>query len=174
MLSFLTNGFSITTGLLVLVFIIGCEMTHPDGESTEKLLRASQGGDIRGVNIGDKPEDVRKIENAESVYSMPDELVYRIPPDSKDSTWYEISYNFDEGGLYDVKMTIYPRSDTALQTLRNNFIKYYIQKYGECKMEGGYCGWRSMTNNGHFVSITLADTVLHKSKPCLQVNFNEQ
>lgn len=172
--SFLTNWRTITIALLGLSVLCSCDQNAESGSSAEEMLRASKGGDFRGVNLGDDPESVRRMENAESVYSMPDELVYRIPPDTKDSTWYEISYNFDEGGLYDISMAIYPKTDSGLAALKNTFISYYISKYGECKMEGGYCAWRSMTNTGRIVSITLADSVLHKSTPCLQVNFNEQ
>lgn len=174
MSSFLTKCCGPLLVPLWLVVFISCGDDHPEKEGADKILKTSQGGDFRGVRIGDRPEDVLKLEDAESVYSMPDELVYRIPPDSKDSTWYEISYNFDDDGLYDIQLDIYPKSDSGVESLKRDFIQYYISKYGDCRHSEGYCEWRSMTDNGRIVSITLADTVLQKERPCLQVNFNEK
>ena len=174
MLSSLTKWCALATGALFLVLIISCRDDNPEKDGADKILKTSQGGDFRGIRIGDKPEDVQKLEDAESVYSMPDELVYRIPPDSKDSTWYEISYNFDDNGLYDIELDIYPKNDSGVEAMKRDFIQYYISKYGECKHTNGYCEWRSMTDTGRIVSITLADTVLKETRPCLEVNFNEK
>lgn len=139
----------------------------------EKILRHSQGGDFRGINIGDDRESVSQFENGTSVYSMPDELVYRIEGEGPESTWYEISYNFNQQGLYDINMDIYPVDDKGLSELKNEFIGYYITKYGECKYLNGYCQWRAMTSNGHIVSITLTDSISSMPRPHLKVNFNE-
>lgn len=158
--------------LLLLLSLLCCN--HADKEtSTEKILRHSAGGDFRGVNIGDDRDDVIKAENGSTVYSMPDELVYRIGDDNEDSTWYEISYNFNQQGLYDISMDIFPRTDSGLSELKNEFISYYINKYGDCKYNEGYCQWRTMTANGHIVSITLTDTITESPRPCLRVIFNE-
>lgn len=158
--------------ILLLLSLFCCN--HAEKESpAEKILRHSAGGDFRGVNIGDNREDVIKFENGATVYNMPDELVYRIGDDNKDSTWYEISYNFNQQGLYDISMDIFPKTENGLSEIRNEFIEYYINKYGDCKYKDGYCQWRTMTENGHIVSITLTDTITESPRPCLRVNFNE-
>ncbi len=155
-------------GLLVLA----CN-NAPEKTPAEKILRHSEGGDFRGVNIGDDRESVSQFENGNSVYSMPDELVYRIEGEGAESTWYEISYNFNQQGLYDINMDIYPKNDSGLSELKNEFVEYYITKYGECKYYNGYCQWRAMTSNGHIVSITLTDSISESPRPRLKVNFNE-
>jgi hypothetical protein len=144
-----------------------------EGSSTEQILRHSEGGDFRGINIGDDRESVLKAENGSTVYSMPDELVYRIDPNGTDSTWYEISYNFNQQGLYDINMDVYPKNDSGMRALKNEFVQYYINRYGDCKYHNGYCQWRAMTGNGHIVSITLTDSISTTPRPCLKVKFNE-
>lgn len=157
----------------LLLCLFGCESTPPEGNAAERILKSANGGDFRGINIGDKAKDVKLKEDAVSVYSMPDELVYRISPEGEDSTWYEISYNFNEAGLYDISLDVYPKDTDEVRLLRSTFISHYVEKYGECKFYNGYCQWRAMTNNGHIVSITLADSLLQSSRPRLRVNFNE-
>lgn len=167
-----TKYFPAVITIAVLLSLAGCT-TEPSGTTAEQILRSAEGGDFRGVSIGDDRNEVRNAENATSVYSMPDELVYRIDPGGKDSTWYEISYNFNQAGLYDINLEIYPKSDSGISQLKNDFISYYLNKYGDCKYYNGYCQWRAMTENGHIVSITLTDTISDQPRPCLKVNFNE-
>jgi hypothetical protein len=159
--------------LSVSAVLPSCEDQNSQEVNAELILKNAQEGDFRGVNIGDKPEDVRSTEDAETVYSMPDELVYRIPPNSKDSTWYEISYNFNQQGLYDINLEIYPKDERGMDALKKNFVDHYIEKYGECTMQNGYCSWRAMTENGHIVSITLTDSLPNDTRPRIKINFNE-
>lgn len=156
-----------------LMFLLSCNNPEVAGNRAERILKATSAGDFRGINIGDKHNEVQMKEDANSVYSMPDELVYRISPDDKDSTWYEISYNFNENGLYDISLDVYPKDTTDVRELKNNFIAHYLKKYGDCKFYNGYCQWRAITNNGHIVTITLADSLLQSPRPRLRVNFNE-
>jgi hypothetical protein len=158
--------------LLSVSCAVACENKPPTNEA-ESIMRADQGGDFRGVHIGDQPEKVERMENAETVYSMPDELIYRAYPKGVDSTWYEITYNFNNQGLYDISLDVFPKSVNESDELKANFITYYKQRYGDCTQANGYCSWRAMTINGHFVSITLTDSLKHDNKPYLRVNFNE-
>ena len=160
-----------------MITIIACGLCitcqEPEESSAEKIMRSAQGGDFRGVSIGDDRESVKSAENATSVYSMPDELVYRMDPEGDDSTWYEISYNFNQQGLYDINIEIFPKNDSNVAALKDDFVSYYLKKYGDCKNYNGYCQWRAMTENGHIVSITLTDSISNSPRPCLKVNFNE-
>ncbi|MFN0033197.1 MAG: hypothetical protein ACKVOR_13635 [Flavobacteriales bacterium] len=172
MSSCFTNPKPAIVMVLCLMLAACWEEKKPQG-TAEHILKSTKGGDFRGINIGDRPEDVKRTEDAETVYSMPDELVYRIPPNDKDSTWYEISYNFNQQGLYNIDLEIYPAADSGMSSLREDFITHYKLKYGECQVYNGYCQWRTMTEGGHIVSITLSDTLANAARPCLKVNFNE-
>lgn len=150
----------------------GCNQKAPSN-GAEAIVGADQGGDFRGIYIGDEREQVMRKESAETVYTMPDELIYRTYPSGVDSTWYEITYNFNEQGLYDISLDVFPKSTSESHDLKGHFVAYYKQRYGECTLSNGYCTWRAMTINGHLVSITLTDSLAYNNKPCLRVNFNE-
>ncbi len=158
--------------MLIALLTLSCN-SGEDNTPSGKILRTGEGGDFRGVQIGDDPESVRAKENARSVYSMPDELVYRMNPSGEDSTWYEISYNFNQEGLYNINLEVFPLSDSILNSIKQEFISYYTEKYGECKHYDGYCQWRALSENGHVVSITIAGAPSTRDRPCLKVNFNE-
>jgi hypothetical protein len=141
---------------------------------TEQILQPNKGGDFRGVSIGDQPTNVLQSEGRETVYSMPDELVYRIPISQKDSTFYEVSYNFNQQGLYDINLEIFAPDHRVLQTLADEFREHYRKKYGpESSGQHRTMGWRVMTSNGSIVSITISDSLIKLQKPCLRINFNE-
>jgi hypothetical protein len=169
----LTKWMSASALLIACSLLVACNDEPSEELNAKLILKNSEQGDFRGINIGDRPEDVKNIEDAETVYSMPDELVYRIPPNTKDSTWYEISYNFNEQGLYDINLEIFPKDESGLGAMKQDFVGHYIEKYGECTMQNGYCTWRAMTENGHIVSITLTDSLSNNTRPRIKINFNE-
>jgi hypothetical protein len=158
--------------VLILFAGISCDNKEHNSAS-DKILRTNEGGDFRGVELGDDPEAVRAKETASSVHRMPDELVYRMNPTGEDSTWYEISYNFNQQGLYNINLEVFPVSDSVFQSIREEFISFYTEKYGECKYHEGYCQWRAISANGHIVSITISGAPSNRSRQCLKVNFNE-
>ena len=156
----------------VCLVLLACR-NNANGNEAEEIVRADRGGDFRGVRIGDQREVVLKTETAQTVYNMPDELIYRAYPDGKDSTWYEITYNFNNQGLYDISLDVFPTTSSRMQTMKQNFVAYYKERYGECKQTNGFCTWRAMTDNGHIVDITLTDSLQVDERPRLRVNFNE-
>jgi len=158
--------------VMFVLMLFSCANTVEE-KGARKILKSSKGGDFRGVNIGDKPSDVVGSEEVNSVYSMPDEIVYRIESEGEDSTWYEISYNFNEAGLYNIQLEVFPKNETHLLLYKKDFIRYYKEKYGDCAYLNGYCEWRALTNNGNSVNITLTDSILVKSRPCIKITFNE-
>lgn len=124
--------------------------------------------------MGDAPHEVIASEGSNAVYSMPDELVYRIVPRTTDSTWYEISYNFNEQGLYDIHLDLIFKNDSIKHSLQREFFEYYTQKYGVSDTTSGAALWRTMTEKGSFVSIEMHDTPAKQSKPTMLIHFNEQ
>ena len=162
----------IIAGLVTSLALCSCQQQQSP-VSAEAIIQPSKGGDFRGVFLGDNPTVIKRQEESSSVYSMPDELIYRAYPKGMDSMWYEISYNFNHQGLYDISLDVFPKTDVETRDLKTSFITYYKQRYGECAQTNGYCSWRAMTLNGHIVSITLTDSLQFDHKPCLRVNFNE-
>jgi hypothetical protein len=168
------NSAKYSVALAMLCFLWACgESNHNQSTETEAILKSIDGGDFRGVNMGDKPQDVMEREGQSAVYSMPDELVYRLPLSKEDSTWYEISYNFNEAGLYDISMEVFAERSEMIGKIHQECVSHYAGKYGQPSIENGVEQWRAMTEKGNFIWITITDSTQRLNKPCMKINFNE-
>lgn len=150
----------------------GCQ-TAQQQVNAEAILQPEKGGDFRGVRIGDKLKLVRRNEQATSVYSMPDELIYRFEPDEADSTWYEISYSFNEDGLNHINLDVYPASSELQEHLLEDFMAHYKQRYGDGKLLASHVEWRAMTEQGHLVTISLSRGISKETRSCIRLVYNE-
>jgi hypothetical protein len=173
-MKFLTNSAKYSVAIALLCTVCACG-EHKDQHSseTEAILKSIDGGDFRGINMGDKPQDVIEREEQSAVYSMPDELVYRLPLSKEDSTWYEISYNFNDAGLYDISMEVFAERTEMIGKIHKECVLHYMEKYGEPILENGAEQWRAMTEKGNFIWITITDSIQRLNKPCMKINFNE-
>ena len=150
-----------------------CNSPSKEGSEAEQILKSTETGDFRSVNIGDPYREVISREGEHMVYSMPDELMYRIPLDQKDSTYFEVTYNFNEAGLYNIVLEIFPRDEVQLSQMNQDFVAFYTSRYGPLTMKGGRSEWRVMTAEGRFVRVIIADSLRKNNKPCLKIHFDE-
>jgi len=141
--------------------------------NAETILMPERGGDFRGIRIGDKPKSIKRNEAATSVYSMPDELIYRFEPNEIDSSWYEISYSFNDAGLNNIHLDVYPATDELKHHLTQDFANYYNQRYGSGKTMGDLLQWRGMTDQGRFVTVALSSGKGKENRSCIRLVFNE-
>ena len=141
--------------------------------SAETILQPAKGGDFRGIRLGDKPKIIKRQEETSSVYSMPDELIYRFEANEADSTWYEISYSFNEDGLNHIGLDVYPQSDELRGSLFVDFISYYDQRYGSNKTNSSRHEWRGLTEQGHYVTVSLLRDTTGNKDNHLRLVFNE-
>jgi hypothetical protein len=141
--------------------------------SAESILLPSKGGDFRGVHLGDNPKSIKRKEEASSVYSMPDEIIYRFNADEVDSTWYEISYNFNQDGLNHISLDVFPESEELKEHLFNDFVQYYNQRYGELKTFQRHVEWRGLTEQGKFIVVSLMHEQQVNNRQHLRLVFNE-
>jgi len=151
---------------------VGCQtpLAHVNAET---ILMPEKGGDFRGIHIGDSPKAIKRNEQSASVYSMPDELIYRFEPQEIDSTWYEISYNFNEDGLNHIHLDVYPANKQLESHLMNDFQAYYHQRFGEAKQQGSQLEWRSLTEHGRLVTVSLSKGNGKENRSCIRLLFNE-
>ncbi|MFM7233085.1 MAG: hypothetical protein ACKOZM_00755 [Flavobacteriales bacterium] len=161
----------LTLLLCVLVFC-GCQQQQMP-VSAETILQPDKGGDFRGIHIGDAPRSIKREEEASSVYSMPDELIYRFNAQEVDSTWYEISYNFNQDGLNHISLDVFPTGLELKEHLYSDFVTYYNQRYGECKTFADRAEWRGLTMQGKFISVTLIKERALSDRQHLRLVFNE-
>ncbi len=153
--------------------LFSCGSTGINDNSTGEIMKTTESGDFRGIEMGAWPDDVLSKEGQDFLYAMPDELTYRIPLEEKDSTFYEITYNFSDAGLYDIELKIYPRDRQQRKSLSNDFSALYTDRYGPATDEKHYRLWKFMTARGRIVSILLNDSLKINDRLCLKINFNE-
>lgn len=156
----------------MLLAALGCQQQQLP-ISAESILQPNKGGDFRGIQIGDTPKLIKREEEASSVYSMPDELIYRFNAREADSTWYEISYNFNQDGLNHISLDVFPAGDELKENLYDDFVSYYNQRYGECKTFQDRAEWRGLTMQGKFISVTLIKERALSDRKHLRLVFNE-
>jgi hypothetical protein len=158
--------------LLLSMFISACQSAQAP-VNAETILLPERGGDFRGIRLGDHPRAIKRNEQATSVYSMPDELIYRFEPNEVDSTWYEISYSFNDAGLNNIHLDVYPENGDLKQHLMNDFANYYNQRYGAGKNAGDHQQWRGLTSQGRYVTVTLSSGKGKENRSCIRLVFNE-
>jgi len=167
----------VKSNTLALAIALGLMLISCSQESTEisaeNIHDTSEGNDFRGVNIGDPPSKVSSTEIAKSVYTMPDELIYRIEAGRNDSTWYEINYGFGDNGLNNIELSVFLSNPHQALNLRNEFRALYSERYGECSIYDEFCSWSTITANGKDAVIYLKDPITAADKSKLVIQFRE-
>ncbi|MEO0403839.1 MAG: hypothetical protein AAF193_03110 [Bacteroidota bacterium] len=159
---------------VLMISLSACETDPPQDTPPENsILESVGGGDVRGSSIGDQIEEVLRRESENVVHNMPDEITCRIPLNMKDSTYYDITYNFNEQGLYVIELDIFPKSEADTKALFGEFKKYYDQRYGKSSAEDGFTTWFAQSHQGTDVEITMIDESKEMNKPYLAVSFYE-
>lgn len=156
----------------ILLLLVACT-SQPKEENPITEILGSAEGDFRGVNIGDSQVEVLAKEQDHVVYTMPEELTCRIPSQLKESTHYEISYGFGEGGLYLIELDVFPGTDNEKKELFELFKSYYDQRYGESSVEDGFSMWQTFSHRGTDVEISIIDESIEQGKPYLSITFYE-
>lgn len=162
----------------VAILLGSCGDQHTEEKQAEKselsqLLESMDGGDVRGNSIGDGMDDVLQREKNNIVYNMPDEITCRIPLSMKDSTFYDITYNFNDQGLYVIELDLFPASESDAQKLFGEFRSFYDLRYGASTADDGYTTWFAKSEHGTDVEITMIEESKEMQRPYLGVTFYE-
>jgi hypothetical protein len=157
-----------------LVFLFACNSPSPKKDGVDQLIQSESGGGVRGIQIGDDWTVVRSREEQNVVYSMPDELICRVPLNMKDSTFYEISYNFGEDGLYIIDLNFFPSDEAQTQKLYKKFKTYYDSKYGKSSEDQHFTAWYTSSSREKDLEISMTDESKEKGKPFLNITFFEK
>lgn len=149
------------------------EEKQPEKSELSQLLESIDGGDVRGNSIGDGMDDVLQREKNNIVYNMPDEITCRIPLSMKDSTFYDITYNFNDQGLYVIELDLFPANENDAQKLFGEFRSFYDLRYGASTADDGYTTWFAKSEHGTDVEITMIEESKEMQRPYLGVTFYE-
>jgi len=159
---------------LCVVSFSSCEEETKEPQTVEDIIKSIEAGDFRGIEIGDDIKKVIAREEKNIVYTMPDELTCRIPLDLKDSTFYEISYNFNDAGLYIIDLIVLPNDTFATKTLFQEFKEYYDVRFGKSDANDGFTSWFTSSTRGTDVEISMIDESLERGTPYLSISFYEE
>lgn len=149
---------------------------HSDPRETpgfEPAQLVEEDGSPRAADMGEPIRKVLAREADNIVHQMPDELTTRIPLNQKDSTYYEITYNFSDDGLYIIDMELYPKDSADGQIVYEQFREYFVQRFGTARPEGESLMWRTLPVQGNPIEITMTDEGLVRQRPTLSIRFNE-
>ncbi len=158
---------------LFLLLIYACSEEPPKVDPVQEILMTEEGGVFRGNDIGDSQPLVLQREEENVVYNMPDELTCRIPSSMKDSTFYDITYNFSENGLYVIELDVFPKTTTQAQMLFNKFRSYYDTKYGSSSEDEGFTMWKTQSARNTDVEVSMVDESIEAERPYISIVFHE-
>jgi hypothetical protein len=159
--------------LVGLMIMFACNEKSKADTVAEEIVAPDLGGELRGVSIGDDYDKVLQTDPANFLYSMPDEIVYRLPVEGANGTWYEITYNFNDRGLYDICLEIFPTDTATNNKILADLLKLYSSKYGSSVFEDGYSTWKIMTQNAHVITVDMTDSLKKHGEPMIRIRFNE-
>lgn len=159
---------------LLCLFAVSCEDEKTESQSVEDIIKSIEAGDFRGIEIGDDIKKVMAREYKNIVYTMPDELTCRIPLDLKDSTFYEITYNFSKEGLYIIDLVVFPNDTFGTQKLYSEFKAHYDDRFGISDSTIGFSTWFTASARGTDVEISMTDESKERGRPYLSISFYEE
>lgn len=159
--------------IIVMLTSSGCSTDSGGDESLDPQTLTGEDGGLRGAAMGDNIRTIMAREANNIVHQMPDELTARIPINQKDSTYYDITYNFNDSGLYVIDMDIYPKDSSDGRIIFDQFSAYYNRRYGKALQEGGLFQWETYSSRQTIVEITISDQALGRIDPTLSITFFE-
>ena len=160
--------------LLCTIIYVSCSTLEENNEpQINSILNSLDGADVRGSSIGDKIEDVLEREQDNIVHNMPDEITCKIPISIKDSTYYDIIYNFNDNGLHVIELDVFPSHDSAASSLFNDLHAFYNKRYGSSTADDGYSSWFTKSQQGKDIEVTMINESKEMNKPYLSITFYE-
>ena len=154
--------------------LLSCEdEPRPEQELNPEQFTGDKVG-LQQAEMGDNIRTIMARESSNIVHQMPDELTARIPINQKDSTYYEITYNFNDGGLYVIDMEIYPRDSSDGRIIFDQFATYYNRRFGNALREGQLHQWSAYSSRQTIVEISMSDKALGGMRPSLSITFFEK
>ncbi|MFL5764789.1 MAG: hypothetical protein ACJ77K_12670 [Bacteroidia bacterium] len=163
--AFKNHSRSLAIAAMAALMITSC--TKPEsklakyGPEVEAVMRTDSGA-FRGVNLGDKLDSVQKREAVAATEADSGYLYYEFKLDSNS---YNVSYNFDENGLNEIRSDVYVKNPANTDRIFNAFKKYFDDHFGPSETHGGYTVWSVRSEKFGDVKINLSDESLDLTVP---------
>jgi len=150
--------------LCLTFFVVSCgEVSYYD------KITKNNTGIVRGANLNDSMDDIRKVENNKFLTREDNDFLeyeYELDYDDK----YVISYLFDVAGCYEIGLDTYFTESNQAQLVMDGFKSQFIEKFGEPTETNKLCEWRG--NNGA-ISIELDYNNLERGMVSVTAFANE-
>jgi hypothetical protein len=165
---------SILLMFILFIHLAGCKTEKKQADSTPLLAEQIMGnsGHFRGHSIGDILDSVVLSEREFLFKRTRDELNYSIPFSPTDSAHFDVAYVFDQFGLFEIQVDIYPTTDKETARFFNDFKTIFQAKYGQAIEKAGSAFW-NVKDGERKIEITLRDESIDYEKPFLSINILE-
>ncbi len=160
----------------VLLFFAGCADPAREDASgfAAVILAPGEGASIRGTQLGDALEAVRKRETFVLTEEGLTHLIYESEVDINERpAEVSVYYNFDEFGLFEIQIDIFPeeRADAVLAFDRLKTLLTSL--YGAPRKALGGLRFTSYSPSNNVVEITLTDESAEAGVPFVSLNYLE-
>lgn len=153
------NIFKSSLIALFIFSIVSCSTKKNSSEALSDVVKKVMGsneGVFRGLNLGDNLNKVQKSEEAQILEADSAYLYYEyFLTDSVGS--YNITYNFDDKGLYEIQSSIFITDANETENVMNQFKAYFDNFYGASASEMGFNIWSVKSEKFGQVKINLRD-----------------
>ncbi|MGB3949011.1 MAG: hypothetical protein WBM13_13585 [Bacteroidia bacterium] len=144
---------------IITLLLISCSDKNTTTEVlnhfAEKVIGNNEGV-FRGLNLGDNLNKVQKSEEAQLLEADSAYLYYEYFLDDSIGS-YNITYNFDEKGLYEIQSSIFINDADQTENVINQFKSYFDKFYGTSVSEMGFNVWSVKSEKFGQVKINLRD-----------------
>lgn len=111
-------------------------------------------GFARGVVLGLNINQVKEAEGSKPKDEDGNYLYYEYYFDT--SEFYTVEYNFDERGLYEMRIDAYLIKEADARALYESFKEYYTDAFGKIDDYYGFAAWQVKQDNRNF-RVELSD-----------------
>lgn len=144
---------------IIILSIVSCTNKKSPTDSldaiTEKVMGSNEGV-FRGLNLGDNLNTVQKNETAQTLEADSAYLYYEYFLDDSIGS-YNLTYNFDEKGLFEIQSSIFINDASQTELVLNQFKSYFDKFYGTSANEMGFNIWSVKSEKFGQVKINLRD-----------------
>ena len=123
------------------------------GKKFAQIIK-NEKGIARGIVLGLKKSQVKEAESAKPKDEDENYLYYEFNTDTGE--FYTVEYNFDDRGLYEMRIDAYYIQEADARTLYESFRSYYTDLYGKIEDFYGFSAWEVKQDSKN-LRIELAD-----------------
>lgn len=142
--------------IAIAVYSCNQEQKPVDINSVPSIILGSNDGVFRGVNLGDSIVTVWRKETLKPIETDSGYLYYEyLLLDTIGS--YNITYNFDEQGLYEIQSYIFINDAANTEMVLNGLKKHFDKYYASTQADMGFNAWSVKSDKVGAVKINLSD-----------------